>query len=391
MGGDLCLAYAEARRPWETAPTFGGGRLYDVVFPRPVFDDDEREGQRRRLTATEWAQPAIGAASLAQLELLRLAGLRPVAVAGHSFGELTALCAAGVLSAPDFLSAARRRGELMAEAARTPGAMISVSGHAADVQARAASWDLDVVVANYNSASQIVLSGTVEGIEEAERGRADVGSVMRRLPVATAFHSRIVAPACEPFRAFLDDIGFQAPDGIDVYGNTSAAPYPLEADAMRDVLARQIAEPVRFLDQIEAMYARGVRIFVEVGPGNVLTNLVTHILKNRPHRAIALDRKGRPGLASFNEGLGQLSLAGVPLAYDRLWSRFAPVPDPRAKERAGMVLKIGGSGYGKPPTAAGAASVSTSAATHTQSCPRRPSRPPHLSPRQPRSRPRRPS
>ena len=164
-------------------------------------------------------------------------------------------------------------------------------------------------------------------------------------------------PASVPFREFLSGIAFTPPK-LDVLGNASAAPYPATADAMRDTLAQQIAAPVRFVDQIEAMYARGVRTFVEVGPGRVLTGLVGHILKKRPHRAIALDRRGSPGLESLSQGLGLLSVSGVPVEYRALSAAFAPVEDPRTRKKPALALKLTGSSYGKPyPPAAGASAL----------------------------------
>ena len=272
--------------------------------------------------------------------------MHPAAVAGHSFGELTALCAAGALTPEDLLRVARRRGELMAAAAAVPGAMTSVAARREDVQPLLDEWKLGVVVANHNSPRQLVLSGVTEAISEAERRLGEKGMAATRLEVATAFHSSLVSPAARPLREFLASLPFAAPS-IPVFANTSAAPYPSEPEAMRDLLAQQLAKPVRFVEQIEAMYEFGVRTFVEVGPARVLTGLVGHILKSRPHRAIALDRKGRPGWASLQQGLALLSVAGVAVDYARLWAGFAPVGDPRARRKPAMALKMNGSSYGK--------------------------------------------
>ena len=349
MGADLAMASATALGVWDRAAELEfapGVRLHDVVFPRPVFDEAARSEQRARLTATEWAQPALGAASLALLAILREAGVHPAAAAGHSFGELTALCAAGALTPEDLLRLARRRGELMAAAAAVPGAMTSVAGRREDVQPLLDEWKLDVVVANHNSPKQLVLSGATEAIAEAERRLGEKGMAATRLEVATAFHSPLVSPAAQPLREFLASVALSAPS-IPVFANTSAAPYPSEPEAVRDLLAQQLAKPVRFVEQIEAMYQAGVRVFVEVGPARVLTGLVGHILKSRPHRAIALDRKGRPGWASLQQGLALLSVAGVAVDYARLWAEFAPAADPRARRKPAMALKINGSSYGK--------------------------------------------
>ena len=349
MGADVAMASATALGVWDRAAELDfapGIRLHGVVFPRPVFDEAARSEQRARLTATEWAQPALGATSLALLAILREAGVHPAAVAGHSFGELTALCAAGALTPEDLLRVARRRGELMAAAAAVPGAMTSVAARREDVQPLLDEWKLDLVVANHNSPKQLVLSGTTEAIAEAERRLGKKAMAATRLEVATAFHSHLVSPAAQPLREFLRGVPLAAPS-IPVFANTSAAPYPSEPEAMRDLLAHQLAKPVRFVEQIEAMYASGVRTFVEVGPGRVLSGLAGHILKSRPHRAIALDRKGRPGWASLQQGLTLLSVAGVGVDYAKLWAEFAPMADPRARRRPAMTLKLNGSSYGK--------------------------------------------
>jgi Polyketide synthase modules and related proteins len=349
MGADVAMASATALGVWDRTAEIDfapGVRLHDIVFPRPVFDEAARSEQRARLTATEWAQPALGATSLALLAILREAGVHPAAVAGHSFGELTALCAAGALTPEDLLRLARRRGELMAAAAAVPGAMTSVAARREDVQPLLDEWKLAVVVANHNSPKQLVLSGATEAIAEAEQRLSKKGMAATRLEVATAFHSSLVSPAAQPLRKFLASVPLAAPS-IPVFANTSAAPYPSEPEAIRDLLAHQLAKPVRFVEQIEAMYEAGVRTFVEVGPGRVLTGLVGHILKSRPNRAIALDRKGRPGWASLQQGLALLSVAGVAVDYARLWVEFAPVTDPRTRRKPAMALKMNGSSYGK--------------------------------------------
>jgi acyl transferase domain-containing protein len=334
MGFDVCANFEAARAAWDEHAA-----LASVVFPAPAFDEAALKAQQDKLTATENAQPAIGAASLAFLRLLNDLGVRPAAAGGHSFGEVTALCAAGVLSEADAMRVAFRRGQLMAEAARIPGAMTSVAAPIEEVRAALASWNSQAVVANHNTPAQTVLSGAVEAIAEAERKFGERGISCTRLQVATAFHSPIVAQARAPFREFLDGIDFK-PARIDVFANAEAAPYPGDASAMRELLARQLVSPVRFVEQIEAMYQRGVRTFVEVGPGSVLTGLTGHILKKRPHKAVALGRR-------FLEGLAALSVSGVPVSYERLWKDHARPADPRLAKKPQMQVKLDGAGYGK--------------------------------------------
>src|SRR5262249_49176937 len=129
MGADLAMRFPQARAAWDAAAglELGDRPPPQVVFPVPAFTDAEREAQNATLTATEWAQPALAAASLAQLRLLDVVGVRADCLGGHSFGELVALHAAGAFDAVALLRLARRRGELMRDAARSPGAMLAIA------------------------------------------------------------------------------------------------------------------------------------------------------------------------------------------------------------------------------------------------------------------------
>ncbi len=357
MGADLAMSFDAAREVWDAAaavPLEEAARLQDVVFPQPAFDDSERARQATELARTEWAQPAIGVVSAALLALLRAVGVKPDAVGGHSFGEISALFAAGALRFEDLLRVARRRGELMAEAALgTPGAMTAVSGAAAEIETVVAG--IDVVVANHNSPKQAVLSGLLAAIEAAEAKLAEAGRAFRRLPVASAFHSPVVAASSAPFRELLERIGFQ-PAQCAVYSNAEATAYPEELSRIRDLLAAQIAKPVRFAQMIEAMYARGVRTFVEVGPGSVLSGLVEQCLEGRPFRAIVFDRKGQHGVVGFWQGLGRLALAGVAMDFATVWTGFRA--EAEAVAPGSFALSINGGNYGRPyPPKGGAAAL----------------------------------
>ena len=169
----------------------------------------------------------------------------------------------------------------------------------------------------------------------------------RRLDVATAFHSEIVSSAAVPFAEFLAGIPFGTPK-VPVYANATAAPYVGGAHEMQTTLANQIAQPVRFVEQIQAMWEAGARTFVEVGPGGVLTNLVGKCLAGQEHTAVSLDAKGRNGIRSLWLGLAQLVAAGVPMNFEGLWSDYRPGDDPRTREKPKLILKINGSNYGRP-------------------------------------------
>ncbi len=348
MGADVALAFEAARAVWDEAAGLPlVPALHDVVFPRPVFEDAARVGLEQRLTATEWAQPALGAASASLLALLRLLGIAPDAVAGHSFGELTALFAAGALDLPAFLRVARDRGERMAQAASRRGAMLAVVGGPETVAELVDSSKGRLVLANHNSPRQVVVSGETEAIEDAERRLRERGLSVKRLAVATAFHSPIVAASSAPFREFLRDVRLEAPR-VPVLANATAAPYASDADTIRATLADQLARPVRFAETIESLYASGVRSFVEVGPGAVLTGLVGECLKGRPHLALSFDRKGQNGVTSLWNALGALAVSGVPLDLARLSDGLAAPRDPRLHPKAAHSMAVSGANYAKP-------------------------------------------
>ncbi len=300
-----------------------GERWAGRMFPPAAFGAGERAAQAAALTDTRVAQPALGIADLAVAELLQSLGVFPDMTAGHSYGELAALCIAGVIDERDLLALSEARGELiLAAAGAEPGAMLAVAGEAALVATIAAASD-GVVVANHNSPGQTVLSGSTVAVEAVQAQLIARGLTARRLPVACAFHSPIVAGAQHTLGARLAQVPIAAPT-VPVYSNTTAGAYPHEPDAVRALLAAQVARPVRFVEEIEAMYAAGARVFVETGPGQVLTNLVGAILGDRPHLAVACDHGGDAGVRPLLRALGALAVRGIGVDAGALfWDRDA--------------------------------------------------------------------
>ena len=347
MGAELAMQHDACLNVWDrlSKGLDRSERLDEVVFPRPVFSDEARAAQEAKLRATQWAQPAIGAVSASQLALLETLGLNPDMVAGHSFGELTALFAAGALDEAGFLEAARQRGHAMNQAADKPGSMLAASATLEAV--RSAIGDTDVVIANHNHHTQVVLSGATAAIDVAESklDASDISSV--RLSVATAFHSPIVSSAVGPFSESLETIPLKSPR-FPVYANATAQPYGREVAETRRNLASALAKPVRFVEQVEQMYRDGARTFVEVGPGSVLTGLVGRILRDQSHRAVSLDRKGQSGAKQLIEAMATLVADGHSLNLKALWAGYQPPVDPRQSEKPKMVIKLNGANYGKP-------------------------------------------
>ncbi|MCC6592508.1 MAG: acyltransferase domain-containing protein, partial [Xanthomonadales bacterium] len=347
MGAALAMQFDAARGVWDQAaalPLDEGLSLHQVVFPPPAFDAAAESAQRARLTATEHAQPALAAHSAALLALLDELGVRADATAGHSFGELMALHAAGACDLPTALQLARARGIAMRDAARSPGAMSAVSAPVARVRELLAG-QREVLVANHNGPQQVVVSGPTEAIAAFEQRLAAERIGFARLPVASAFHSPIVAGASAAFGAALARAPMQSPR-LPVYANAEAAPYAGDEETLRGQLAVQLSQPVRFVEMIEAMHAAGIRSFVEVGPGQVLCGLVGAILEGRPHQAIALDRKGRDGVATLLAGLARLAAAGALTRPERLYADVRLPPETLARPK--HAIAIDGSNLGKP-------------------------------------------
>ncbi|MEC7986195.1 MAG: beta-ketoacyl synthase N-terminal-like domain-containing protein, partial [Myxococcota bacterium] len=358
MGKELALHFDDARSVWDEAADWSPSeeRFSDVVFPVPVFDEEGRTAQSAHLTKTEWAQPTIGLCSLSQLRILHKMGLRPQFCAGHSYGEVTALHAAGVLSTEDFVRVSRKRGELMALAAEQPGSMSAVRSDAESLQKKLDEWGLDVVIANHNGPRQVVISGDTAAIAQAEEKLKEEGIFATRLNVATAFHSTIVAGAVEPFASFLSEIEFKAPQ-LRVYANTTAKEY--EAKRLRETLSGQISSSVRFVDMIQQLYADGARVFVEVGPKFTLSKLAGRILRRKKDVQIISMNKGQPnGLASFLGGIAQLICAGWEPNFSTLWDGYRTPQDPQEQSEPKMKVSINGTNYKKPyPPQGGAAAL----------------------------------
>ncbi|MGK3202224.1 SDR family NAD(P)-dependent oxidoreductase [Amycolatopsis sp. MEPSY49] len=305
MFAELFVAFPELQRYLRLDPPTA-----DVVFGPAVFGESARQALADRVTDTRVAQPALGLTGLAAFRLLTRAGVRPAMVGGHSYGELTALAAAGALTPEALLHASHARAAaiLGAVPAGDPGAMAAVSASASAVDS--VLTGSAVVLANHNSPSQTVISGPTADVEAAVAQLRAAGLGAKRLPVACAFHSPLVAAAGDTFGRDLDAIGVVRP-GVPVYSNRTATPYPDSPDEIRGELAAQVGSPVRFVSQIEAMYAAGARVFVEAGPGVVLARQVEAILGDRPHRTVGFEQPGRRGLPGFLAALAQLAVAGV--------------------------------------------------------------------------------
>ncbi|KAF0221761.1 MAG: erythronolide [Geobacteraceae bacterium] len=359
-----------------------GKRLSDLIYPVPAFNAGAKEKQEEELRATEAAQPAIGAVSLGALRVLESFGIAPEALAGHSYGELTALCAGGLLDEAVFHDLSRLRGRLMGEGKGDKGGMLAVNAPLAAVERVITDEGLDLVIANRNAPSQAVLSGSTGEIDRASAIFIERNLPCKRLPVAAAFHSQLVADAAAPFLAALEEINL-GEGRIPVYANTTAAVYPSDVAAVKALLAGQLAQPVQFVAEIEEMYAAGVRTFVEVGPGVRLTGLIKAILGERPHVAVAVDASAgkRSGAFDLARALGQLAVLnhGVRLAS---WDEGYLPPTAVSGKKPALTVPLCGANYVKPkpkrPPVSPNRTVGQSPAPASQSAPASPELPGHF-------------
>ncbi|MFE0021240.1 SDR family NAD(P)-dependent oxidoreductase [Amycolatopsis sp. NPDC059021] len=294
------------------------------TFPPRAFDEETQAAHEESLKDTQVAQPALGLVESAVCRLLADLGVRPDLLAGHSYGELAALSVAGAFDTATLVALSRARARSIAGVTGAdPGAMAAVKASRDALPAMLIGPD--VVVANHNAPEQTVLSGPTPAVERAIRRLREQGVAAKRIPVACAFHSPVVAGAGAVFAVDLDAAEIAEP-GLPVWSNRTARPYA--PDAVRAELAAQIGAPVRFVDVIEDMYAAGARTFVEAGPGRVLSRLAGEILGDRPHTVIACD-PGGPGLRGFLTALARLAVTGAGVRTERLFRgrvRLGPPP-----------------------------------------------------------------
>ncbi len=261
-------------------------------------------GPLSELTRAVHLQPAITVTNLICWQALVRAGVRADYFVGHSLGEYSALCAAGVLTAEHTMELVTVRGRLMErEGRKHPGGMRAVLGlsmaEVTGILAGLAGCGV-VAAANHNSGKQVVISGDPAGLDAAAAAFAEQGAKVIPLQVSVANHSPLVADAVPDFRAAMARVPFARPT-VPVLFNVTAAQ---ESDpaAIRDIMARQIANPVRWFDSINTLLARQVRIFIEVGPKTVLSGLLRKIVP-RDYQCLRLQVDTPAGLAACLEKL----------------------------------------------------------------------------------------
>ncbi len=319
--------------------------LSEIVFPHPVFEENERNAQIAALQRTEYAQPAIGMLSAGYYKILQQAGFKPDYVAGHSFGELTALWAAEALNDRDYCALVKARGQAMA-APEDPnydtGAMLAVKEDLNKLVTVLKKYP-QVQIANFNSPTQVVLAGATPEIHKLQKILHDSGCAAVVLPVAAAFHTPLIAFAQKSFAIATKSVKFQSPK-IPVYTNVTAKQYSTEPSELQKTLESQLSNSVLFKQEIENIYTDGGYCFVEFGPRKILTNLLKDILGDRPHMAIALNPSPRKDSDyCLREAVIQLRVAGITLKNLDPYQIGEVVKSTETKK--GLNIKLNGSNY----------------------------------------------
>lgn len=302
-----------------------GKELLDFIYPQKTDDKDLQKQLETQLTSTDVTQPALGAVEVALFKLFENFGLQPDMLAGHSYGEFAALYAAGKINFNDLMLISEARGRLIVDKAKEGGqelgSMAAIRGNRADVENVISDIE-DVVIANHNAHEQIIISGSDEAVTNACAKFKEVKIKSIKLPVAAAFHSKFVEPAQKDFVKVLDSVKWQDGSSTLVYSNNTAKPHADDVESVKKSMSAHLTGPVEFVEQINNMYADGARVFLEIGPKNVLTKLTQNILKGKDFVAVAVDDNGK-GQKGVLFAIAQLICAGVELDIEKIFNDFA--------------------------------------------------------------------
>lgn len=336
MLSEVAMDYPEMRDMFESQDnamiSAGKTPISETVYPR-LFPNETPEASEKALTETRNTQPALAAVCGGLYSILKSRGYNEDFLIGHSFGEITALWAAGALDDSTYALLAEARGEVMASNVPEGTGMLAVFQDKEKTVDLAAGFD-KVYVANENSQAQTIVSGDLKQIEklEAELEAKKISS--KRVNVSCAFHTPYMEEASKVFTQTVKRAEFGGLEK-EVFSNATAKPYPKSGDKAKQTLLKQITSPVLFKTSIENAYEKGARVFIEIGPGKTLASLTDQILQKRDHETLAVnpvrDGDSHQQLESL---LAQLKVMGMDITSDPY---FTPIdeekfePDGRTK------------------------------------------------------------
>ena len=274
MGRDLAESSPEAMELWKKAERISGVSLREIYW----------DGDATAMAETRYLQPALTVVNVSFWAHLA-SKLSPLGVAGHSLGEFSALAASQVLPVDDILELVCLRGRLMSEAdPEGRGKMAAVlkltQEQSEDVVARVREQSgKELLIANYNSPAQFVLSGDAQAVDAAGPAVKELGGRLIPLPVSGAFHSPLMAEAASELAGVMKKLSWNKAK-YPVFLNVTGRPES-DADVLRDTLCRQMTSSVQWIETIRSQWAAGARNWIEVGPKTVLAKLLSFILKDQ--------------------------------------------------------------------------------------------------------------
>ncbi|MCL1937560.1 MAG: acyltransferase domain-containing protein [Candidatus Azobacteroides sp.] len=312
MARDLFVAFPLMRRLLDKHSEY-----IRILFPEAAFDEATKEAQEKAMTDTNNAQPLLGIVDLAIAEYLRFLGIHPDMVAGHSYGELPALCFAGVIAPDDLVALSEARACAIRQAiGEDKGKLVAAIVSKEELQPLL-EGETEVWAVNYNSPKQIVLGGTTQGIELFMKKAANRNIICTEINVDCAFHSPLVEEAEKLYADVLKKYTFQSPK-MPVWANTTTGIYPQATEKIKMLVAKHLAQPIEFTRQIENMYDAGACIFIETGPGRILLGLVETILGKKA-ATIQTESKSSEGVTYLLRALGQYLSLGKSFAIEKLF------------------------------------------------------------------------
>ncbi|SFE77110.1 polyketide-type polyunsaturated fatty acid synthase PfaA [Chitinophaga sp. CF118] len=272
MARELFVAFPAMRRLLKNNPAYE-----KILFPNAVFNEDAAKKQKEQIKDTRVAQPLLGIVDLAIANFLKELGIQPDMVAGHSYGELPALCFANVFAENELVSLSEKRAKAILDAIEDDkGVMVAVNC-SGDELSTIAKEENGVYPVNHNSPKQWVLAGTTKDMERLMEQLKQSNISYKQLEVACAFHSPLLSKSKALYKTAISKVSFNTPS-IPVWSNTTTKVYPAAAKEIKELLTDHLVKPVRFTEEVEQMYKAGARVFIEVGPGKVLSGLTKAII-----------------------------------------------------------------------------------------------------------------
>ena len=314
MLSEAAINYPELRTAIGSADNVllrkGAAPISQILYPKALTADELASAQNA-INATANTQPVLAAVEAGLYEIVTKRGLKADSFIGHSFGELVALWADGVVDYDTLIAMARERGSLMSEADPN-AAMMACMTDKANLTEICQGIE-NIYIANENSPAQTVVSGSAEGISKLEQKLTGMGIKAVRLKVSGAFHSPYMKKASVSFRKYLSSVKLGKPSGA-VIANATGGSY---GENVADLLEKQLLNPVLFQTSVKNAYENGSRIFVEVGNGKVLTNLLKDCLAGREYVSVALcPEKGKDSAEQLEFAMAQLAVLGIAVKDD---------------------------------------------------------------------------